>query len=619
MLSQTQLPPARRKSGLWKWGAGFLVVGAVGGYFLWKSFFPSATTFTGTLVLHEAHRENLQLIVTERGTLEAAENRDVTCQVKASKGSTIATTIRWVIDDGSHVEMGDELVRLDDSGLIEQAKSQMIVRDKAQNDWRQAEATYQITKSQNESDLATAKVALELAEIDLRKFKEGDYAQQLADVGGRILIAQSDKEQWEDRDVWLDRMVSKGYISPKQAQSDRFKLQSAELMLKKVVEERRVLTDYTSLRTEKDLQSKIDEAKRALERIKTQAVLKEEQAKSDSETKKSVYLQEKARTEEIEDEIRKCVLTAPQDGLVVYFVPDQARFGGGTQQAIVAQGEPVREGQKLMRIPNLSHMLVNVRVHEAMRAKVRGDISLSPLEIRQILSIGTLRPLAKSINEIGSFFMRDRLIDMQPIQIKKGLDAEITIEAFANRPPMKGHVKSVDEVPAQSDWMSSDVTVYRTLVAIDDEGEGLKPGMKAAVKILTDTKVEQVITIPTQAVSGNPREGFSVYVAGAHNQPEKRKVTLGMTNEKMVEIKDGVAEGEKVILNYKDLESNGKKSSAESKDKGANGEGKSGGKGGKGGGGGMSGGAMGGGGGKGGPPGGGGGGGGFGGGGKRGQ
>lgn len=550
------------------------MAGGIGGFFLWRTLFPAATVFTGTLVLHEARKENLQLIVTERGTLEAAENRDVICKVKASKGSTIATTIRWVIDDGSHVEQGDELARLDDSGLNEQLKGQLIVQDKAQNDWRQAEATYLITKSQNESDLATAKVTLQLAQLDLEKFKEGDYLQQMHDVDGRILMAESDREQWQDRDVWLDRMVSKGYYTPKQAQSERYRLQSAELALQKVQEEKRVLTNYTSKRTEVELQSKIDEAKRALERLKTQAVLKEEQTKSDAETKKSVFLREKAKTEEIEEEIRNCILTAPQSGLVVYYVPEQARFGGGSQQSIVAQGEPVREGQKLMRIPNLSHMLVNVRVHEAMRAKVRGDILLNPVDMRQIFAIGLVRPSVKAINDIGSFFMRDQLVEMQPILLKRGLEAEITIDAFAGRPPLKGHVKTVDEVPAQQDWMSSDVTVYRTMVSIDEPAEALKPGMKAAVKILTDTKVENVITIPTQAVGGSPRDGFFVYVAGTNNVPRKQIVTLGMTNEKMVEVREGLQEGDKVILNHRDLESKGdRKSGSDGKDK-AGGEGK---------------------------------------------
>ena len=44
------------------------------------------------------------------------------------------------------------------------------------------------------------------------------------------------------------------------------------------------------------------------------------------------------------------------------------RGGGGSQQSIVAQGEPVREGQKMIQIPDLSRMLVTVRVPEAFVA-----------------------------------------------------------------------------------------------------------------------------------------------------------------------------------------------------------------------------------------------------------
>lgn len=540
---------------------------AVGTWFVWSKLSDTGPTFKGQLIVHTVKRENLQLVVTERGTLEAAQNRDVTCQVKASKGSTIATTIRWVIDDGTHVEQGDELVRLDDSGLQEQLKTQMIVRDKARNEWRQAEATQKITASQSESDLATAKVTKELADLDLNKFKEGDMHQQTADVGGRILMAESDLEQWQDRDVWLDRMVSKGFLTPKQAQSDRYRLQGAELALKKVHEEENVLSKYTFVRTSKELQSKIDEAKRSLERLKTQSVLKEEQTQSDTETKKSVYVQEKARAEEIEDEIRKCVITAPQDGLVVYYVPDQMRFGGG-QQSIIAQGEPVREGQKIMRIPNLSQMLVNVRVHEAMRAKVRGDSLLHPTDIRQLLQIGLIRPMAKMINDIGAVALRDKLNTMDQIQIKRGLPAEITIDAFASRAALRGHVKTVDEVPAQMDWTSMDVTVYRTMVSIDGEAEGLKPGMKAAVKIYTETKAENVLIIPTQSVIGNPTSGFFVYVKEGEKKPIKKQIQLGMNNEKMVEVKEGLSEGDEVILNIRDLEVKSDKGPESSQGKG---------------------------------------------------
>src|SRR5262249_21385015 len=130
----------------------------------------------------------------------------------------------------------------------------------------------------------------------------------------------------------------------------------------------------TKPRQELALQGAIDEALRAVDRVRKQAKAKEVTADADRKSKRSVYEQERTRMIENQEEIRKCTIYAPQDGLVVYFMPEQARFGSGSQQSTIAQGEPVREGQKLMRIPNLTKMVVNTRVHEAMISKVRGEV-----------------------------------------------------------------------------------------------------------------------------------------------------------------------------------------------------------------------------------------------------
>src|SRR5262249_29246521 len=75
---------------------------------------PLAHSFRHTrtdLVVHPVRYGRLELTVVERGSLESSENRDVYCRVKAGqKNSTVATTIKSVIDDGSHVKKGDLLV-----------------------------------------------------------------------------------------------------------------------------------------------------------------------------------------------------------------------------------------------------------------------------------------------------------------------------------------------------------------------------------------------------------------------------------------------------------------------------------------------------------------------------
>src|SRR5207253_1444072 len=97
---------------------------------------------------------------------------------------------------------------------------------------------------------------------------------------------------------------------------------------------------------------------------------KEVQARIDRDIKRSVWELEVTRRKDYETEIGKCKIYAPHDGLVLYYTPEQVRYGGGSQQSIVAQGEPVREEQKLIQLPDLKHLQVEIRIHEALVARV---------------------------------------------------------------------------------------------------------------------------------------------------------------------------------------------------------------------------------------------------------
>src|SRR5207245_1882617 len=71
--------------------------------------------------------EILQPTYQTRGDLEASQATDVVCRVKARiSGSKFCTTIQWVVDDGSPVRRGQVLVRLDDSGLQEELRTQQV-------------------------------------------------------------------------------------------------------------------------------------------------------------------------------------------------------------------------------------------------------------------------------------------------------------------------------------------------------------------------------------------------------------------------------------------------------------------------------------------------------------
>jgi RND family efflux transporter MFP subunit len=223
---------------------------------------------------------------------------------------------------------------------------------------------------------------------------------------------------------------------------------------------------------------------------------------TEKKAKESVAKQEQTRHDDLLQEIDKCTVRSPQEGMVVYFVSESSRSSSSSRQSMIAQGEPVSEGQKIMRIPDLRHMQVAAKVHEALVSRVKGD---------------------------------------QP--------AVIRVDAFPGR-LIKGRVKSVATVASQADFFSSDVKVYQCNVALDEYVEGLKPGMSAEVTILVGSVLENVLTVPVHAIVGSAEMGKErmIYVM-TPSGPQERRIVVGMSNDKMAEIRSGLEEGDQVVLN----------------------------------------------------------------------
>src|SRR5262249_51908842 len=184
-----------------------------------------------------------------------------------------------------------------------------------------------------------------------------------------------------------------------------------------------------------------------------------------------------SRSKDIVEQIQKCKVWAPRTGIVVYYIPEQARWGVGSRQSIVAQGEQVGEGQKMMQIPDLDNMLVITKVHEALASRVH-----------------------------------------------RGQRAQIKVESFPDR-ALRGRVDSVATIAAAGDFLASDVKSYTTKVAVEKGVEGLKPGMSAEVTITIGDALKDVLTVPIEAVIGSAEMGKTrkVFVM-VGNDPQERDV-----------------------------------------------------------------------------------------------
>lgn len=242
------------------------------------------------------------------------------------------------------------------------------------------------------------------------------------------------------------------------------------------------------------LELKIEAAKLLLEKAKARAKAQQVQAEADKQARTTAWELTVRRQREIETELKHCELTAPADGLVVYYVPESTRFSA--IGALIAPGEPVREGQKLLRIIDLQKLAIGTRVAESMISTVRA-----------------------------------------------GQTTQVRVDAYPDR-VLSGKVAQVATVASPADFRTSDVKVYAVTISLDDAPNGLKPGMSAQVQIASGER-KGVLQMPLKSILVVGRDRICFVKIG--QELIERKVSLGASNSMTIEIKEGLKEGEQVL------------------------------------------------------------------------
>jgi hypothetical protein len=111
---------------------------------------------------------------------------------------------------------------------------------------------------------------------------------------------------------------------------------------------------------------------------------------------------------------------------------------------------------------------------------------------------------------------------------------------------VSGKLSNIANQPEPSGWWTGNIKEYATIVAIDGTPEALRPGMTAECEILVET-LKDVLIMPVAAVVERQGKHFCWVITDSG--AEKRPLVVGSTNDKFVEVKDGVTEGDEVVLN----------------------------------------------------------------------
>ncbi len=473
--------------------------------------------------LFTVKRGDLAITVTESGSIKAVKTEDIKSKVEG-RATIVNIVPEGTIITPEDVNDGKVLVELDSSELKEQLSQREIQLTSAEAGYADANESYFIQVKQNESDITAAELKMKFALMDLQKYigesiaktaiertgsdpnssfdtllllKDpnslgGSASRQLKVLRNDILLAQGQLEKATDVLEGTQKLHDANYASDLDLMSaqldvDRFRIQkeSAEEALN-------LYQLYDFLKETEKFLSDYQEATRELDRTKARARAQLAQAKAKRASARSTFEVQGQRLNKLHEQIEACTIRAPAVGQVVYW--------SSTERWVrikIEQGAEVPEGYRIITIPDASEMKVEVKIHETWI---------------------------------------DRIEPNQP--------ADITVQAFPDK-TFTGRVLKKAPLADQEDYLNPDLKVYATDVGIDGTHDSLKTGMTGKVTVMID-ELHDVLYVPIQSVV-TVEDKKVCYVAGSPAQ--KREVETGLFNDNFVEIKSGLAEGEKVLLN----------------------------------------------------------------------
>ena len=345
----------------------------------------------------------------------------------------------------------------------------------------------------------------ELVRLDSSKLSEDVSAQKIAYEKARAANIQAEKdfaaakiavEEYTEGTYKkeLRKAESDVTAAKERLQSTRNQLEHGERMFRKGYITPQQLDAQKSAVERADLDlGTADIALDVLERFAKPKMITELTSKRDAmeakrDSERAALELEKAKLERLSSQLAKCTLKAPKDGLVIY-----ANERNRQAETEIKNGAKVNEGTTIIRLPNLSRMRADVEVHEAKVDKIRTGM---------------------------------------PARVKlQGREFEGTVTSVANRP--------------QSNWMST-AKKYVVQVRIDGEPQEVRPGVTAEVEIIV-ADLKDVIAVPVAAVM--EKRGQYLCAVRKGESVERRVVKLGLGNDKLVHITEGLEDGDAVILN----------------------------------------------------------------------
>ena len=422
---QNTSPHRWRKRGLLMIGVVAVVASAV-------TLIPGAISSReiGPRLTHTVTRGDLIVTVTEQGTLESAENTEIKCKVL-----TAAVPIIWVIEGGTQVKPGDELVRLET----------LDYEDRLNEVSKHAHST-KAAAERSRADVARAELAIP-------EYLEGRYRAQLMRLRKDLAIAESNLRTAQNMLGHAETMAERGYVSGLEVEDKTFAVTQAELYVGVKKTEIDVLKNFTKAMELETLKGNLNASK----------------AKHEADKEMAKFLE--AQVDFALANIESCVVKAETSGLVIY--PTARPWEHAPE---IEEGTTVYMGQTMLLMPDLTRMQVKISIHESFIDRMRPGLAARVALPDRTLAgeVSSVASVTEPAGEWNGYVVKyDTLIKLPSVPgLRPGMSAEVEVILDRHTDVLTIPVAAVVQA-AQGDfcWIRTAAGVERRSLQLGDTND----------------------------------------------------------------------------------------------------------------------------------------------------
>jgi macrolide-specific efflux system membrane fusion protein len=230
--------------------------------------------------------------------------------------------------------------------------------------------------------------------------------------------------------------------------------------------------------------------------------------------------------------------------------------GGRIESILVKEGDKVKVGQPLALMSSTERAALldaaegqGEEVVKYWKQVYKPITLLAPIDGEVI--VATTQPGTTVTTADAVIVLSDRLIvraqvdetDIGKIKVKQ--DAFITLDAY----PDEMIPAVVDHIYYESETVNN-VTIYKVDLVAENTPGFFRSGMNATIDFKADAR-ENALLLPVEAVRKEKNEDYVLLKQPGSNNPSKRVVTIGITDDKNYELLSGLTAADTVIVTTK--------------------------------------------------------------------